>query len=296
MTSPSGGGKRISRVKAIGWSIAFLILTLLTAALLGYGAAILLTGSGEAAVRWLTAAGPQSMLLQALVTLASTALFTWLIGIRKLRLTRQDLRYIRGRPAWMGFRLGLVAGVLTAGLALLISAIVGNAGWMRDAGSFADYLQGAVKTVAVLAPAALAEEVLFRGVPIVLLAGAFGRGGAVLAIAVLFALAHLANPNATPLGMGNIALAGIFLGLAFYAPGGIWTAFGAHLGWNSLLACLDTPVSGIPFDIPLLDYNAGSPTWLTGGRFGPEGGLAATIALTLAILVAARWAIRSSET
>lgn len=296
MTSPSGGGKRISRVKAIGWSIAFLILTLLTAALLGYGAAILLTGSGEAAVRWLTAAGPQSMLLQALVTLASTALFTWLIGIRKLRLTRQDLRYIRGRPAWMGFRLGLVAGVLTAGLALLISAIVGNAGWMRDAGSFADYVQGAVKTVAVLAPAALAEEVLFRGVPIVLLAGAFGRGGAVLAIAVLFALAHLANPNATPLGMGNIALAGIFLGLAFYAPGGIWTAFGAHLGWNSLLACLDTPVSGIPFDIPLLDYNAGSPTWLTGGRFGPEGGLAATIALTLAILVAARWAIRSSET
>jgi membrane protease YdiL (CAAX protease family) len=236
------------------------------------------------------------MLLQALVTLASTALFTWLIGIRKLRLTTQNLRYIRGRPAWMGFRLGLVAGVLTAGLALLISAVAGNAGWMRDTGSFADYVQGAVKTVAVLAPAALAEEVLFRGVPIVLLASAFGRGSAVLGIAVLFALAHLANPNATPLGMGNIALAGIFLGLAFYAPGGIWTAFGAHLGWNSLLACLDTPVSGIPFDIPLLDYNAGSPTWLTGGRFGPEGGLAATIALTLVILVSARWAIRSSET
>jgi hypothetical protein len=129
----------------------------------------------------------------------------------------------------------------------------------------------------------------------VLLAGALGRGGAVLAIAILFALAHLANPNATPLGMGNIALAGIFLGLAFYAPGGIWTAFGAHLGWNSLLACLDTPVSGIPFDIPLLDYNAGSPAWLTGGKFGPEGGLAATIALTLAILVAARWATKSPE-
>jgi membrane protease YdiL (CAAX protease family) len=295
LTSPSGSGKRISLAKAIGWSIAFLILTLLTAALLGYGAAVLITGSGEAAVKWLTAAGPQSMLLQALVTLASTALFTWLIGVRKLGLTRQALRYASGRTAWIGFRLGLVVGVLAAGVALLISAVAGNAGWMRDTGSFADYLQESAKTVAVLVPAALAEEVLFRGVPIVLLAGAFGRGGAVLTIAVLFALAHLANPNATPLGMGNIALAGIFLGLAFYAPGGIWTAFGAHLGWNSLLACLDTPVSGIPFDIPLLDYNAGSPTWLTGGSFGPEGGLAATIALTMAILVAARWATRSSE-
>lgn len=296
MSSAARGPRRIPLGKAIGWSIAFLILTLLTAGLLGYGAAIVITGSGEAAVNWLTAAGPQSMLLQALVTLASTALFTWLIGLRKLGLTRADLRYIRGRRAWIGFRLGLLAGALTAGLALLISAAAGNAGWVRDAGSFADYLQESVKTIAVLAPAALAEEVLFRGVPIVLLAGALGRGGAVLAIAVLFALAHVANPNATPLGLGNIALAGIFLGLAFYAPGGIWTAFGAHLGWNGLLACLDTPVSGIPFDIPLLDYNAGSPAWLTGGRFGPEGGLAATIALTLIIVVTARWAARSSDT
>jgi hypothetical protein len=128
----------------------------------------------------------------------------------------------------------------------------------------------------------------------VLLAAAFGRGSAVVGISVLFALAHVPNPNATPLGLGNIALAGVFLGLAFYAPGGIWTAFGAHLGWNSLLACLDTPVSGVPFDIPLLDYNAGNPAWLTGGTFGPEGGLAATIALTLAIIVAARWAAKET--
>ena len=90
------------------------------------------------------------------------------------------------------------------------------------------------------------------------------------------------NPDVTPLGLGNIALAGIFLGLAFYAPGGLWTAFGAHLGWNATLAALDAPVSGLPFDIPLLDYRAGrarpgSPA----GAFGPEGGLLATLALTV---------------
>ncbi len=295
MTSPRGSGERIPLTKAIGWSIAFLILTLLTAAMLGYGAAVLITGSGEKAVIWLNAAGSGPLLVQAFVTLASTALFTWLIGARRLGLTRDDLRYTRGHRAWVGFRRGLWAGALTAGLALLISAVGGNAGWVRDAGGLADYLLQSVKTIAVLVPAALAEEVLFRGVPLVLLAGVLGRGGAVLSIAVVFALAHLLNPNATALGLGNIALAGIFLGLAFYAPGGIWTAFGAHLGWNSLLACLDTPVSGIPFNIPLLDYNAGSPAWLTGGGFGPEGGLAATMALTLAIIITARWVARSTE-
>ncbi|HJR16141.1 MAG TPA: CPBP family intramembrane glutamic endopeptidase [Gemmatimonadales bacterium] len=283
------GPSRVSPGKAIGWSIAFLVLTFLTAGLLGLGAGVLVTGSTPAAAEWLTSLGPDSMLLQAVVTLASTALFTWLIGFRRLGLTRHDLRYATGRPARMGWGMGLLAGGIAAGAALLISVIAGQAGWVSDAGTFGDYLLQSIKTVAVLAPAALAEEVLFRGVPLVLLAAAFGRGSGVVAISVLFALAHISNPNATQLALGNIALAGIFLGLAFYAPGGIWTAFGAHLGWNSVLACLDTPVSGVPFDIPMLDYNAGTPAWLTGGTFGPEGGLAATLALTAAILITARW-------
>jgi len=295
LTSPSTGPARVTPAQAIGWSIAFLVLTFLTAGVVGLGLAVLLTGSTADAAAWLTALGPASMLLQAVVTLASTAVFTWLIGIRLLRLTRHDLRYELGPRARSGVGLGLLAGALAAGLALLISVAAGEARWVSEAGSMGDYLRESLKTVAVLAPAALAEEVLFRGVPLVLLAAAFGRGTGVVAVAVLFALAHVTNPNATPLALGNIALAGTFLGLAFYAPGGIWTAFGAHLGWNSLLACLDTPVSGVPFEIPRLEYSPGSPAWLTGGSFGPEGGLAATLALTTAILVTARWAQKGTQ-
>lgn len=294
MTPAPGGPTSASPPKAIGWSIAFLVLTFLTAGLIGLGAAVLIAGSTPAAIAWLSSIQPGSMLLQALVTLASTAFFTWLIGIRTLGYRPRDLRYFAGRVARSGFGLGLLAGVLTASVALLISVALGHARWVSDTGTFADYLLQSTKTIAILAPAALAEELLFRGVPLVVLAAAFGRGSAIVGISVLFALAHVSNPNTTPLGLGNIALAGVFLGLTFYAPGGIWTAFGAHLGWNSLLACLDTPVSGVPFDIPLLDYNAGGPAWLTGGSFGPEGGLAATIALTLAVLVTARWTARAT--
>jgi membrane protease YdiL (CAAX protease family) len=281
---------RVSYLKAIAWSIAFIVLTLVLAGLLGFAAALLVEHSPTAAAAWLMAAGPAAMLLQAGVTLLSAAFWTWLIGFRVLGLTLRDLRYAGRERGLSGFGYGMLAGAITAGLALLISAVVGGAEWVRDSGTVLDYLAQSTKTVVVLAPAALSEEVVFRGVPLVLLGSAMGRGAGVVAVAVMFAFAHFANPNVTALGLGNIAMAGVFLGLAFYAPGGIWTAFGAHLGWNATLACLDAPVSGLPFRIPLLDYHSGGPTWLTGGSFGPEGGLAATAALTAAIIVAQRWA------
>ncbi|HEY7612548.1 MAG TPA: CPBP family intramembrane glutamic endopeptidase [Gemmatimonadales bacterium] len=280
---------RLTPLKAIGWSIAFVVLVLLLTGLLAFGLALPVTGSAEGTATWLQNSGPGPVLVQSLAMLVSTAFFTWLIGIRVLRLTLADLRY-RAYPRGAGFGLGALAGALAAGLGLGVAALAGGAEWYRESGTPGDYAATVARTLLVLAPAALAEEVLFRGVPLVALASAFGRGTAVVLIAVVFALAHLANPNVTALAVGNIALAGIFLGLAFYAPGGIWTAWGAHLGWNGILAALDAPVSGVPFSIPLIDYDPGAPAWLTGGPFGPEGGLASTLALTIAVLVARRWA------
>jgi membrane protease YdiL (CAAX protease family) len=280
---------RYSPAKAIGWSIAFVVLTFILMILLSFGGALLVGGSPEGAVEWLRGSGPGLVLIQAAALLVSTALFTWIIGIRVLGISLTDLRYSVDRRL-PGFGAGAVVGALTAGAALAIAAALGGAEWTRDQGTPLDYVGAAASTVLVLAPAALSEEVLFRGVPLLLLASALGRGTAIVLIAVIFALAHLDNPNVTPLAIGNIALAGVFLGLVFYAPGGIWTAWGAHLGWNAMLAALDAPVSGVPFRIPFLDYEAGGPAWLTGGRFGPEGGLSSTLALTIAVLVARRWA------
>jgi hypothetical protein len=117
---------------------------------------------------------------------------------------------------------------------------------------------------------------------------ALGRTRAIVGLSVLFATAHLLNPNATTLGLVNIALAGGFLSACFYLPGGLWTATGAHLGWNLGLAALAAPVSGIPLAMPLLDYDPGGPAWLTGGSFGPEGGALATIIFLAATFWVAR--------
>jgi membrane protease YdiL (CAAX protease family) len=145
---------------------------------------------------------------------------------------------------------------------------------------------------AILLPAALAEELAFRGVPILALTKAFGRVPALIALALLFALAHADNPSVTWLALANIAIAGVFLGLVFFTPGGLWTSTGAHLGWNLTLAGLGAPVSGFPMELPWLSYAPGQPSWLTGGSFGPEGGILASICLLGgSVLVAKRLAV-----
>lgn len=232
---------------------------------------------------------PALVLAQGAALVLTFGLATWLIGVKLLRLDARSLRWKIDMRPWRAVLLGLALGALPAALAMILGVLTAGASWMRDNGGATDYAGGVVATVGLLAPAALAEEIMFRGVPLVALARLIGRPAALILLSVLFALAHLDNPDVTVRAIGNIALAGILLSLAFFSPGGMWAAFGVHLGWNGTLAALGAPVSGLPFDIPYIDYTMGGPAWLTGGTFGPEGGLLGTLTITAAIIVAARW-------
>ncbi|MFL5404120.1 MAG: CPBP family intramembrane glutamic endopeptidase [Gemmatimonadales bacterium] len=228
-------------------------------------------------------------LLQGVGLLAAFALATWVVGVKVLRLNLRDLRWRAPLGAARGFGVGLVFGILPAAVAMLLGVVAGGAAWIPDGGSLAQYWGRIGLILVMLAPAALAEEVIFRGVPLVLLSRVLGRPAALVLLSIGFALAHVTNPDVTARALGNITLAGILLSLAFFSPGGMWAAFGAHLGWNMTLAALGAPVSGLPFDIPFVDYTMGGPAWLTGGAFGPEGGLLSTLAISSAIVLAAHW-------
>ena len=235
---------------------------------------------------------PLFALAQGAGLLIAFGLATWVIGVRWLGLDAPALRWRTRLGPLKGIAVGLVFGILPAAVAMTLGVFTAGAGWLRDGGSLADWLLQSGKTILILAPAALSEELMFRGMPMVVAARAIGRGRAIVLLSLIFAIAHIQNPDVTPAGLGNIALAGIWLALAFFSPGGMWTAFGAHLGWNATLASLAAPVSGLPFDIPYIDYRMGQPIWLTGGAFGPEGGLLGTLALTVTVVLVAQWVRR----
>jgi uncharacterized protein len=245
---------------------------------------------GQASVEELTRSPTIELLLaQGIGLIGGYWLATWIVGIRGLHLDLHDLGWRTGLGWLRGLGVGLVLGILPAASAMLLGLLTGGASWIPDQGSLSDYLTRVGFLLLLLAPAALAEEIIFRGVPLVVLSDALGRPAALILLSVGFALAHITNPDITILALGNIALAGILLSVAFFSPGGIWTAFGAHLGWNGTLAGLGAPVSGLPFDIPLVDYAIYGPSWLAGGKFGPEGGLVSTVTITVAVVLTARW-------
>ncbi|MBM4187206.1 MAG: CPBP family intramembrane metalloprotease [Gemmatimonadetes bacterium] len=273
------------RIAAVSWSLAFVIL--------GY----LLTTVGYLAAVWALPADRslvETSLLQAGAGLLVFGALSWLVGRRALGLSNRELGWAppgAGLPGFgKGLGLGLAVGALALGLGWPLESR-----WQADGGGFGPYLGRVLLLALFFTPAALFEELAFRGVLLSGLTRGLGRLGGLLVTSGLFAVAHRANPSVTPLALGNIALAGVFLGLTFLTRGGLWSATGAHLGWNVVLAALAAPVSGLPFEVPWIDFVPGEPAWMTGGSFGPEGGLLASVALGVGVVSAMRWSKREES-
>lgn len=130
---------------------------------------------------------------------------------------------------------------------------------------------------------ATTEEVLVRGYLLTNaaegLAGWIGKRRAVIVATALtgalFGVLHWTNPSASLLSVANITLYGLLLGACYVLTGRLGVASGFHVAWNYTLALLGFPVSGLRMGVTLLSTDATGPTVVTGGGFGPEGGLVA---------------------
>lgn len=191
------------------------------------------------------------------------------------------------RPALLGR--GFAVGALAIGLPVL--ALMA-AGWLKPTAAAAgSSLAAAVRLLFVLAPAALWEELLVRGYAFGVIRGAAGAPAAVLLTSVAFGLLHLQNAGANLQTVGQVVFAGVWLSGVLLATGSLYAAWMAHLAWNwTLVAVFHAPVSGLDFVLPDWRLMDTGPDWATGGAWGPEGGLAATVgmAITLTYLMSRR--------
>jgi hypothetical protein len=250
------------------------------------------------ASRVLGAAVAAAGLRQSLLATTSSALFGALVaGWVMIRVVDQRplgaLGFPAERAAAKDSAVGTLAGGAMLGAAVVLLAVAGTARWVAEPGTVSEYVAALGRALVFFWVAAALEEVLFRGYPFQVLVQGIGVWPTLLATSALFTYVHGNNPGVTALALANIFLAGFMLGVAYLRTRSLWFATAVHMGWNwAMSALLDFPVSGLRlFDAPYYDAHETGADWWTGGAFGPEAGVAATVTLALgtAWLMRTRW-------
>jgi membrane protease YdiL (CAAX protease family) len=211
----------------------------------------------------------------------------YLAGI--LVLTWAFMRYLDRRPLVslglqaQGGLLRLLLGLgLGAGLIGMVFTTMAAAGWLvADPGrpDLLPFLASALSWAAL----SFVEELTFRGYILQGLTKAWTMPVAVVASSLLFGMVHLIDPNVQPLAILNICVAGLFFAVAYLVTRSLWLPAGIHAGWNlAEIHILGLPGSGHT-EPSLLHSTVGGPEWVTGGAFGPEGGILSLVAVLCGI-------------
>lgn len=186
------------------------------------------------------------------------------------------------------FAKGGLCGLFMASVMVLLTIALGGASVLFESGALGAYVRYVIPLSGCLLVAALGEEWLFRGYPLTRLASALGRGWAVLLMSLLFAAAHLSSAGSNALVLFNIVIGSVVVGSLRFTPGGIPAAWGFHFVWNCTQALVGANLSIENLDVPGVIFIQSGPTIVSGGAFGPEAGIGATVStvVVLALLFA----------
>jgi len=213
------------------------------------------------------------------------------------------LKWVEKRPFWtLGYE--LKNALVQYGRGFLIGALMfaGSIGILELFGSVS-FEQGDPSKQGLAAVAGVilvligwviqggAEEALIRGWVLPVIGARYKPWLGLLVSSLIFTLLHGLNPNLSAIALVNLALFGVFAGLYAMREGSMWGISALHSVWNW--------VQGNFFGFQVSGTDAGGGTlinlmetgadWLTGGEFGPEGGVAVTIILAVSIAITLFW-------
>ncbi len=140
----------------------------------------------------------------------------------------------------------------------------------------------------------LHEEVIVRGYLLNSLMSISNKYFALALSSILFGAMHLMNPNISVVSFVNIVLAGFLLGISYLHSKNLWFPMGLHFSWNFFQGpVLGFEVSGQEIK-SLITQNISGNELITGGEFGFEGSLLATV-LMITTIFGLNWFFKKKE-
>lgn len=177
---------------------------------------------------------------------------------------------------------GTLVGVLLQSLTILVIFFVGNFEILS-----VNSISNTITPLAIAFSVAIFEEILIRGIIFRIMEEKLGSYISLLISAIIFGALHIANPNSTLVSALCIAIeAGLLLGLAYIYTRNLWFPIAIHFAWNFMQSGIFGAItSGNEKTSSLLTTKITGNPIITGGEFGPEGTIQATIFCLLASLI-----------
>ena len=199
----------------------------------------------------------------------------WTLGFTRSRATAKLAR---------GFLLGLIFFSVAVGILVSTLSVSTESGPPELQGASA--VGGILIVLVGWTIQGTGEEILCRGWLLQVVGTRYRPWTGVAVSSLFFGLLHGANPHVNVVGLINIVLVGIFLSLYALREGSIWGVSAWHAAWNWAQGNIfGLEVSGVPSKGgSLLNLKTTANELLTGGGFGPEGGLAVTAVLLTGVV------------
>ncbi len=134
---------------------------------------------------------------------------------------------------------------------------------------------------------AIFEEILIRGIIFRIVEEKLGSYFSLVLSAIIFGALHLMNPESSFISAACVAVeGGLLLGAAYIFARNLWLPIAIHFAWNFMQSGIFGAItSGNEKTNSLLTTQLTGPTLITGGAFGPEGTIQATLFCLIATII-----------
>ncbi|CAN5258582.1 type II CAAX endopeptidase family protein [soil metagenome] len=134
---------------------------------------------------------------------------------------------------------------------------------------------------------AIFEEILIRGIVFRIVEEKLGSYISLILSAIIFGALHLMNKESSFISAACVAVeGGLLLGAAYIYSRNLWLPIAIHFAWNFMQSGIFGAItSGNEKTNSLLTTQMTGPELITGGAFGPEGTIQATLFCLIATII-----------
>lgn len=170
--------------------------------------------------------------------------------------------------------IGIVLGIVLQSLTILVIYLKGGYSVITI-----NSILFLVLPLAMAISSGVVEEIIIRGIIFRIMEEKLGSYIALLISALIFGLLHIGNSNSSFLmALALSVQAGLLLGSAYIYARNLWFPIAIHFAWNFTQSGIyGAAVSGGTISKTLVTSKIEGADWYTGGRFGPEGSVQATL-------------------